>query len=139
MNRYGQCSFIMTCVGFQLFMVSINQHGLEVARRCYSGEEVEKTLQNTRGGVTGQKKQYEQKRSRSFKLHWTTDRPWLHYDEHEQMMYCTYGTVKNSLRTKLGLGSKNIFGLVTLESHWPRCLVVKKVFGEHCAIVSSTF
>ena len=27
------------------------------------------------------KKQYEQKRSRSFKLHWTTDRPWLRYDE----------------------------------------------------------
>jgi hypothetical protein len=27
-----------------LFMVSINQHGLEVARRCYSGEEVEKAL-----------------------------------------------------------------------------------------------
>jgi hypothetical protein len=26
-------------------MVSINQHGLEVARRCYSGEEVEKVLQ----------------------------------------------------------------------------------------------
>ena len=35
---------IMTCVGFKLFMVSINQHGLEVARRCYSGEEVEKAL-----------------------------------------------------------------------------------------------
>jgi hypothetical protein len=34
-------------------MVSINQHGLEVARRRYSGEEVEKALQNTRGGVTG--------------------------------------------------------------------------------------
>jgi hypothetical protein len=30
-------------------MVSINQHGLEVARRCYSGEEVEKALYNTRG------------------------------------------------------------------------------------------
>jgi predicted nucleic acid-binding Zn ribbon protein len=34
--------------------------------------------------------EYEQKRSRSFKLHWTTDRPWLRYNEHEQMMYCTY-------------------------------------------------
>jgi hypothetical protein len=31
--------------------------------------------------VSQAKKQYEQKRSRSFKLHWTTDRPWLHYDE----------------------------------------------------------
>jgi hypothetical protein len=41
-------------------------------------------------------KQYEQKRSRSFKLHWTTERPWLRYDEHEQIMYCTYGTAKNS-------------------------------------------
>ena len=40
--------------------------------------------------VSQAKKQYEQKRSRSFKLHWTTDRPWLRYDEHEQMMYCTY-------------------------------------------------
>jgi hypothetical protein len=48
------------------------------------------------------KKQYEQKTSWSFKLHWTTDRPWLRYDEHEQMMYCTYGTAKNSLRTNLG-------------------------------------
>ena len=27
------------------------------------------------------KNQYEQKRSRSFKLHWITDRPWLRYDE----------------------------------------------------------
>jgi hypothetical protein len=60
------------------------------------------------------KKQYEQKRS--FKLHWTTDRTWLRYDEHEQMMYCTYGTAKNSLRTKLGLGNKNIFGLVCTDS-----------------------
>ena len=31
--------------------------------------------------VSQAKKQYEQKRSRSFKLHWTTDRPWLRYDE----------------------------------------------------------
>jgi hypothetical protein len=31
--------------------------------------------------VSQAKKQYEQKRSRSFKLHWTTDRSWLHYDE----------------------------------------------------------
>jgi hypothetical protein len=31
--------------------------------------------------VSQAKKQYEQKRSRSFKLHWTTDRPWLCYDE----------------------------------------------------------
>jgi hypothetical protein len=40
--------------------------------------------------VSQAKKQYEQKRSRSFKLHRTTDRPWLRYDEYEQMMYCTY-------------------------------------------------
>ena len=40
--------------------------------------------------VSKAKKQYEEKISRSFKLHWTTDRPWLRYDEHEQMMYCTY-------------------------------------------------
>jgi hypothetical protein len=31
--------------------------------------------------VSQAKKQYEQKRSRSFKLHWTTDRLWLRYDE----------------------------------------------------------
>ena len=64
--------------------------------------------------VSQAKKQYEQKRSRSFKLHWTTDRPWLRYDEHEQMMYCTYGTAKK--RTKLELGSKNIFSLVCTDS-----------------------
>ena len=46
--------------------------------------------------VSQAKKQYEQKRSRSFKLHWTTDRHRLRYDEHEQMTYCTYGTAKNS-------------------------------------------
>ena len=40
--------------------------------------------------VSQAKKQYEQKISRSFKLHWTTDHPLLRYDEHEQMMYCTY-------------------------------------------------
>jgi hypothetical protein len=31
--------------------------------------------------VSQAKKQYEQKRSRSFKLHWITDRPWLRYNE----------------------------------------------------------
>jgi hypothetical protein len=52
-KKFSPTLVIVTCVGFLLFMVLINQHGLEVARRCYSGEEVEKALQNTRGGVTG--------------------------------------------------------------------------------------
>ena len=34
--------------------------------------------------VSQAKKQYKQKRSRFFNHHWTTDRPWLLYDEHEQ-------------------------------------------------------
>ena len=52
-KKFSPTLVIVTCVGFQLFMVWINQHGLEVARQCYSGEEVEKAPQNTRGGVTG--------------------------------------------------------------------------------------
>jgi hypothetical protein len=40
---------------------------------------------------------------------------------------------KDQMEKKILLFSgKNIFGLVTLASHWPRCLVVKKVVGEHC-------
>jgi hypothetical protein len=80
----------------------------------YSGKKLKKPSR-TPEEVSQAKKQYEQKRSRFFKLHWTTDRPWLHYDEHEQMMYCTY-CKKQLLRTKLGLGSKNIFGLVCTDS-----------------------
>ena len=53
----------------------------------------------TQEEVSQAKKQYEQKISRSFKLHWTTDRPLLRYDEHEQMMYCTY--CKKHLRSSV--------------------------------------
>jgi hypothetical protein len=49
-KKFSPSLVIVTC---WFLVVSINQHGLEVARRCYSGEEVEKALQNTRGGVTG--------------------------------------------------------------------------------------
>ena len=52
--------------------------------------------------VSQAKKQYEQKRSQSFKLHWTTDCPWLRYDEHEQMMYCTY--CEKQFKDKTGTG-----------------------------------
>ena len=52
--------------------------------------------------VSQAKKQYEQKRSQSFKLHWTTDCPWLRYDEHEQMMHCTY--CEKQFKDKTGAG-----------------------------------
>jgi hypothetical protein len=79
-------------------MVSINQHGLEVARRCYSGEELEKALQKRCHRL----KNSMNRKDQSFKLYWTTDRPWLRYNEHEQMMYCTY--CEKQFKDKTGAG-----------------------------------
>jgi hypothetical protein len=42
------------------------------------------------------------RKNQSFKLHWTTDRPWLRYEEHEKMMYCTY--CEKQFKDKSGAG-----------------------------------
>jgi hypothetical protein len=52
-------------------MVSINQHGLKWQDGAISGKKLKKPSR-TPEEVSQAKKQYEQKRSRSFKLHWTT-------------------------------------------------------------------
>ena len=58
--------------------------------------------------VSQAKKQYEQKRSRSFKLHWTTDRPWLRYDE--LLLFVVSSTVEQTVLHGffLGFKTKNI-------------------------------
>jgi hypothetical protein len=60
--------------------------------------------------VSQAKKQYEQKRSRSFKLHWTTDRPWLRYDE--LLLFVVSSTVATRVTRFflffLGFKTKNI-------------------------------
>jgi hypothetical protein len=58
--------------------------------------------------VSQAKKQYEQKRSRSFKLHWTTDRLWLRYDE--LLLFVVSSTVEQTVshRFFLGFKTKNI-------------------------------
>jgi hypothetical protein len=43
-----------------------------------------------------------------------------------------YEQKRSNEKKNSSFSGKNIFGLVTLASHWPRCLVVKKVFGKHC-------
>jgi aspartyl-tRNA synthetase len=85
-------------------MVSINQQNTEYMDLKWQdgaipGKKLKKPSR-TPEEVSQAKKQYEQKRSQSFKLHWTTDHPWLRYDEHEQMMF----------------SGKNIFGLVCTDS-----------------------
>ena len=79
-------------------MVSINQKWQEGA---IPGKKLKKPSR-TPEEVSQTKKQYEQKRSRSFKLHWITDHPWLRYDEHEQMIYCTY--CEKPFKDKTGAG-----------------------------------
>jgi hypothetical protein len=60
--------------------------------------------------VSQAKKQYEQKRSRSFKLHWITDRPWLCYDE--LLLFVVSSTVATRVTRFflffLGFKTKNI-------------------------------
>ena len=58
--------------------------------------------------VSQAKKQYEQKRSRSFKLRWTTDRPWLRYDE--LLLFIVSSTVEQTVSHVffLGFKTKNI-------------------------------
>jgi hypothetical protein len=60
--------------------------------------------------VSQAKKQYEQKRSRSFKLHWITDRPWLCYDE--LLLFVVSSTVEQPVSHGnyffLGFKTKNI-------------------------------
>ena len=77
----------------------MNQHGGKTV--LFWGRSWKSPLEvRTPEEVSQAKKQYEQKRSQSFKLHWTNDRPWLRYDEHEQMMF----------------SGKNIFDLVCTDS-----------------------
>ena len=60
--------------------------------------------------VSQAKTQYEQKRSRSFKLHWTTDRLWLRYDE--LLLFVVSSTVEKPVSHGnyffLGFKTKNI-------------------------------
>jgi hypothetical protein len=69
--------------------------------------------------VSKAKQEYEQKRSRSFQLHWTTDRPWLRYNEHDQMMFCTFG--ESQFKDKTGTGKFvtgcNNFRIDTIQMH----------------------
>jgi hypothetical protein len=69
--------------------------------------------------VSKAKQEYEQKRSRSFQLHWTTDRPWLRYNEHDQMMFCTF--CESQFKDKTGTGKFvtgcNNFRIDTIQMH----------------------
>jgi aspartyl-tRNA synthetase len=58
----------------------------QLSYNVFPGEEVEKALQKRCHRLKNSMNRNDQ----SFKLHWTTDRPWLRYNEHEQMMYCMH-------------------------------------------------
>ena len=61
--------------------------------------------------VSQAKKQYEQKRSRSFKLHWITDRPWLCYDE--LLLFVVSSTVEQPVSH-----AKLFFLDLKLKTYW---------------------